>query len=128
MQRIPHDPEYVARLGASVYAFAYTEWLIFELVRLADPATSIDLMTMRTGENYLVFLFARDRLEQAIVAADRETASAIRARIALADARFQAATAEADPGLAARYRMPDAGWWWHRTPRHLGHSLRPELT
>lgn len=47
MQRIPHDPEYVARLGAAVYAFAYTEWLIFELVRLADPTISIaDLVAM----------------------------------------------------------------------------------
>lgn len=41
MQRIPHDREYVARLGAAVYAFAYTEWLIFELVQLADQTTRI---------------------------------------------------------------------------------------
>ncbi len=51
MIRIPHDPEYVARLGAAVYAFAYTEWLIFELVRRADPrVTRADLVAMRTGE------------------------------------------------------------------------------
>lgn len=51
MQRIPHDPQYVARLGAAVYAFAYTESLIFALVSRADPSiTPADLVAMRTGE------------------------------------------------------------------------------
>jgi hypothetical protein len=51
MQRIPHDPEYVARLGAAVYAYAYTEWLIFEVVRLADPTLSIaNLVTMHARD------------------------------------------------------------------------------
>jgi hypothetical protein len=45
VQRIPHDPEYVARLGAAVYAFAYTEWLIFELVQLANQTTAIGQLT-----------------------------------------------------------------------------------
>ena len=47
MQRIPHDPEYVARLGAAVYAFAYTEWLMFELVRLADPTIPMSDLVAR---------------------------------------------------------------------------------
>ncbi len=51
MQRIPHDPEYVARLGAAVYAFAYTEWLIFELVQLVDPTIPIsDLIAMHARD------------------------------------------------------------------------------
>jgi|ERR1044071_1826334 hypothetical protein len=51
MQRIPHHPEYIARLGAAVYAFAYTEWLMFEVVRLADPTISIaKLVAMHASE------------------------------------------------------------------------------
>jgi hypothetical protein len=51
VHRIPHDPDYIAHLGAAVYAFAYTEWLIFELVRRADGTTThADLAVMRTGE------------------------------------------------------------------------------
>jgi len=51
VQRIPHDPEYVARLGAAVYAFAYTEWLLFELVRLADPTIPIsDLIALHARD------------------------------------------------------------------------------
>jgi hypothetical protein len=77
--------------------------------------------------DYLAFLWVRDRLERAIVAADRETASTIRARIAAADNRFREASLAVDPGLATRYRMRDPGWWWRRTPRHPGRSLEPEL-
>jgi hypothetical protein len=77
--------------------------------------------------DYLAFLFARDRLERVILAADPETASTIRARVAAADDRFRADTNDADPGLVARYKKPDSGWWWRRTPKELGHALRPEL-
>jgi hypothetical protein len=41
LTRFPHDPEYVARLGAAVYAFAYLEWLLIEILGLIDPSTGI---------------------------------------------------------------------------------------
>lgn len=78
--------------------------------------------------DYLAFLWARDRLERAILAADPETASTMRARIATADERFRQSSVEVDPGLATRYRVPDAGWWWRRTPTQMGRSLIAELT
>lgn len=36
--RIPHDRDYVARLGAAVYAFAYLEWRLLTIIRMLDPA------------------------------------------------------------------------------------------
>jgi hypothetical protein len=78
-------------------------------------------------QDYLSFLFTRDRLETTILAADPETAATLRMRIAAADDRLQTGSEDVDPGLAGRYRRLHSGWWWHRTPRELGYWLRPEL-
>jgi hypothetical protein len=47
--RFPHDPEYVARLGAAVYAFAYLEWLLIEILGLLDPSTTMHERTEGTS-------------------------------------------------------------------------------
>ena len=78
--------------------------------------------------DYLAVLWARDRLERSMLAADPDTALAIRARITVADDRFREHSVDIDPCLATRYQMPDPGWWWLRTPKEVGRSLRPELT
>jgi len=41
LSTIPHDADYVARLGMAVYAFAYTEWLIIYLVTWLEPSRSV---------------------------------------------------------------------------------------
>jgi hypothetical protein len=49
--RFPHDPEYTALLGAAVYAFAYTEWLLMEILRRLEPDdTQASLAVLTSGQ------------------------------------------------------------------------------
>lgn len=47
--RLPHDPEYTALLGTAVYAFAYMEWRVLEILRRLDPASGHEVAAKLTS-------------------------------------------------------------------------------
>lgn len=65
LTRFPHDPRYVTRLGAAVYAFAYLEWLLVDIIRLLDADITADWISRRTSgqlADKLVALIAKASL------------------------------------------------------------------
>jgi hypothetical protein len=63
--RLPHDPEYTALLGAAVYAFAYTEWMLMEILRSLEPdATHASLAELTSGQVAAQLRTAIEKLPQ----------------------------------------------------------------
>jgi hypothetical protein len=93
------------------------------LRRWSDFVTRVERGYDDSIYEYTNDLSVRDRLERVVSAASPGLRAQLERTLAADDARFEAATEEAERPLGATYTT----WWWRRVPRRRGGELAADL-